>query len=311
MRRETLALLIILVVLGAVYLITQRPFGTDEPRAPEGEDLFFPGFVAADVETLSTLGKGIDVTLYRTGGEWMIAGDRPMYAAASKVEQALEMIAALPKTELVSVVPEKHDVFDVVAERATRLRATGGGRVLADVFVGKRGPSYMAAYVRAPGEDEVYLSQRGFPSNVLRPPDYWRDREILSFDIADATWLSIETRDARVALSRTAAGEWRITEPREGPANAQAVEAALRVLSSLSATGFEDELSPGECGFDDPTGVVAVDLSSGALPTVTIGAEGEAGYYVRRKDRETIYVVPVSRLERVLVGPDAFAPAEE
>jgi hypothetical protein len=307
MRRETLILLVILIVLAGVYLIVQRPFAGDGSDAPSDDDLFFPGFVAADVETLSMSGKGIDVTLIRAGDAWMIAGDRAEHAAPEKVEDALEMIAALPRTELVSVVPEKHAVFEVVEGPATRLRAAGGGRVLAEVLVGKRGPGHLAAYVRAPGDPEVYLSQRGFPSNVVRPVDFWRDREIMSFAPAEATWLAIEAEGVRVALSRAAESEWRMAEPDERPANAQTVVAALRVLSSLSATGFEDERSASECGFDDPTAVVTVDLASGALPTVTIGSEGETDYFVRRSDRETIYLVPVSRLERVLVGPDGFA----
>jgi hypothetical protein len=311
MRRETLILLIVLVVLAAVYLITQRPFASDEARAPSGEELFFPGFVAADVETLSLKGKGIDVTLARADKGWIIEGGRAMYAAPDKVEDALEMIAALPKTDLASVVPEKHAVFEVVEGSATRLVARGGGRVLADVLVGKRGPSFLAAYVRAPGDDKVYLSQRGFPSNVVRPADFWRDRKILSFEPAEATWFAIDAGGRRVAFSRTADGGWRIAEPEERAADAQAVEAALRALSTLSASGFEDERSPSECGFDAPTAVISVDLSSGALPTVTIGAEDEAGYFARRDDRETIYRVPISRLDRVLRSPEEFAAPEE
>lgn len=310
MRRETLILLVVLVVLAAVYLITQRPFGKGGPEVPSGDDLFFPDFVAADVETLSTRGKGIDVTLFRAGGTWMIADDRPMHAAPAKVEEALTLIGALPRTELVSVVPQKHAVFEVVEGPATRLRAAGGGRVLADVLVGKRGPGHLAAYVRAPGDDEVYLSQRGFPSNVVRPVDFWRDREILSFDPAEATWLSIDAGDERIALSRTAEREWRMAEPEERPADARAVDAALRVLSSLSASGFEDALSSAECGFDDPTAVISIDLASGTLPTVTIGVADETDYFARRDDRETIYRVSASLLERVLVGADGFAAGD-
>lgn len=311
MRRETAVLLIVLVVLGAIYLITQRPFGSREPRAPSGEDLFFPGFVAADVDTLSLKGKGIDVTLARTDKGWMIEDGRTMYAAADKVEDALDMIAALPKTDVASVVPEKHAVFEVVEGSATRLVARGGGRVLADLLVGKRGPSFLAAYVRAPGDDRVYLSQRGFPSNVVRPADFWRDRQIMSFDPAEATWFAIDSGEGRVAFSRTADGGWRVAEPEERPADAQAVEAALRALSTLSASGFEDERSPSECGFDDPAAVISVDLSSGALPTLTIGAKDEATYFVRRDDRETIYRLPASRLDRVLRGPEEFAAPEQ
>ncbi len=310
MRRETPILLMVLVVLAAVYLITQRPFSTSGPEAPAGDDLFFPDFVTTDVETLSTRGQGIDVTLFRTNGGWMIAGDREMHAALDKVELAFEMIAALPRTELVSIVPEKHAVFEVVEGPSTRLRAAGGGRVLADVLIGKRGPGFLSAYVRAPDDDEVYLSQRGFPSNVVRQVDFWRDREILSFDRAEATWLSIDAGHERTVLSRSAGREWRMTEPEDRRADAPAVDAALRVLSSLSASSFEDERPPSECGFDDPTAVISIDLASGTLPTVAIGSRDGTDYFVRREDRETIYRVPASRLEPVLIGADGFAASE-
>jgi hypothetical protein len=307
MRRETLILLAVLVILAAVYLITQRPFSKDTLTEPTVEDLFFPGFVAADVDSLSLEGEWIDATLFRVGDGWMIAGETAMHADASKVGQALDMIAGLPRTELVSVVPEKHAVFEVNEERATLVEAKGDGRVLAAVLVGKRGPSFLKAYVRAPGADEVYLSQRGFPSNVVLELEAWRDREILSFDRSQVTWLSIDDARARIALSRTAEQAWRMTAPGEGPANASAVDAALAALAGLSASGFEDERTPAECGFDDPTAVVSVDLASGRLPSVTIGAKDETHYFVRREDLSTIYRVPASRLERVLVGAEAFA----
>jgi hypothetical protein len=132
----------------------------------------------------------------------------------------------------------------------------------------------------------------------------------MSFDPEDVTRLAIEEKGRRIALSRTAERGWRMTAPEEGPASAAAVDAALRALSSLSASGFEDDLSASECGFGDPTAVVSVDLAFGEVPTLTIGADSEAGYFVRRNDRGTIYRVPVSRLERVLVGPEGFASAD-
>jgi hypothetical protein len=310
MRRETLILVAVLVILAAVYLITQRPFSTHGPRSPAGEELFFPDFVAAEVDTLSTRGQGIDVTLFRTGEGWMIQGARPMYAAPAKVEQALEMIAALPKTELVSIVPEKHAVFEVIEGPATRVVARGGGRALADVLVGKRGPGFLTAYVRAPDADEVYLSQRGFPSNVVRPTDFWRDREILSFEPDQATRISIEREGQSVVLAYLGEPGWQMLEPADRPADSAAVAEAIAALSLLSASGFEDMRSPDECGLDDPTAVISVQLTAGPEGTVTIGSEEEDSYYVRRSDRETIYRIPATRLDRVLRSPEEFAPAE-
>jgi len=312
MRRETLILVVVLAALLAVYLITQRPFGADGPQQPSGADLFFPGFVPADVTAMSAQGQGIDVTLLRTEGGWVVmtGGEQIGRADPEKVEQALEMIALLPKTELVSVVPEKHAVFEVVEGRATRLRASGGGRILADVLVGKRGPGFMSAYVRLPDGDEVYLSQRGFPSNVVRPVDHWRDREIASFDRDKVTELRIDGKDERIVLSYLGEEGWRMTEPSERPADEAAVLGALTALSSLSAAGFEDERSPADCGFDDPTAVVSVELVSDGGLSITIGGEDEGSYFVRRSDRPTIYRVPALRLERILVDADEFAAGD-
>lgn len=309
MRREMVILVLILGVLLTVYLITQWPFGADRPEEPSGEELFFPAFAGADVMALSTRGQGIDVTLLRTDDGWIVMteGQQRGRADPEKVEQALGMIALLPKTELVSIVPGKHAVFELVEDRATRLRASGGGRVLADVLIGKRGPGFLSAYVRLPDEDEVYLSQRGFPSNVIRPIDYWRDREIASFERDQVTGIRIDRKGERIVLAYLGEGGWRMAEPSERPADATAVEGALAVLSSLSAAGFEDERSPAECGFDDPTAVVSVELVSERGRSITIGSEDEGSYFVRRSDRGTTYRVPVSRLEAVLIEADEFA----
>ena len=123
-------------------------------------------------------------------------------------ETALEMIAEIPKVELVSIIPDKHVVFEVDANRGTRLTARGGGRVHADLVVGKRGPDFLSAYVRAADGDDVYLSQRGFPSNVVREVDHWRDREILSFEPDQTTRLSIDRGDHRIVLAYLGESGW-------------------------------------------------------------------------------------------------------
>ena len=209
------------------------------------------------------------------------------------------MIAELSTADLVSIVPDKHSVFEVDDEQGTHVVVEAKDDVLAECIIGRRGPDYLSAYFRIPGQDEVYLSQRGLASNLLREQDHWRDRKVMHFDRDAATSITVERGTDKIVLDRTGEEEWRVVEPMDAAADESAVRRLLLSLSNMSALGFEDEKTPAECGLEEPATVVTVELGDAPPKTILVGSRDERTYFVRRSDRETIYRVSSPVIERI------------
>lgn len=315
MKRQHLTILgLVLVLLGGVYLATERPFAVR--RGAGGlmpVNLLFADFSADDAERITVSGPSDWVALVREPLGWMIEGEPRRHADDSKVSEALQKISELTTSDLVSMIPDKHEVFEVNAEKGTRVTAAAGSDlVLADLVIGKPGPDFMSSYVRKADGSDVYLSGHGL-SFALRPDEaFWRDRKLMSFSTEDVTRLSVECREAAFVVTRDGDGGWRLTAPDELAADTSEVEKLLGHLANLNASGFADDRSPSECGLalvagGEPEATVTVELSSGPAQTVYIGLRDEDVYCVRRADRETIYELREWSVERILKSPEDLA----
>ncbi len=311
-RRDVAILLGVLLVLVLLFLVLVRPYGSGDREDVAPGDLLAPDLAPEDAHRVAIAGPAGSVALVRGGSGWTIEGDQVRHANPERVAEALRLLGRTTRTELVSVVPGKHAVFEV-DEAGTRVTVTGGGATLADVVIGKRGPDFLSAYVRAADEDEVYLSPGGLASALPVRADQWRDRSLISFEPGTATRFTIAGEEGRVVLASGGEGVWMMEEPRAGAANAKAVERALFSLARLTASGFADDLTPAECGLDPeagaiPAATVTVELSSGETRSLWIGDREEKSYCVRRPDRATVYRLPASLVERFLVAPGDLLP---
>jgi hypothetical protein len=314
--REMTILVGVLIVLAGVYLLAVRPFGRSTMESVLRENLLFPELSAESADVVTIKGKTPALTLARGDTGWMIENGRALHADPERVEEALAMLSALTKAELVSIVPDKHAVFEVDDRQGSRVTVRGGGATMADAILGKRGPDLVSIYVRDADSDEVYLSQPGLASVLLRGIDDWRDRRVMDFAARDVATLAIETESGRLAIDAGGETGWQVREPEEAPANAKRVEVVLGTLGRLKASGFEDGLSPAECGFGtaggvEPAATVTVELRSGPPQTVWIGGGDDRDRYVMRADRETVYRVSASTVEHILRDPADFVLTPE
>jgi hypothetical protein len=309
--REITILVGVLLLLAGIYILAVKPFGRRAAESMLRENLLFPELTADLADTITIKTPSGTLTFTRTDNDWIIGNGRNFHADAARVRESLEAVAGLTKSELVSIVPDKHAVFEVDDRTGSSVVVRGGGTTLANLVVGKRGPDFVTAYVRAAGADEVYLSQPGLSSSLLRSVDDWRDRKVMTFAMNQVTTLTIETDEGGLVIDAGGETGWLVREPEEAPANTKRVEVLLVALGDLSALGFEDELSPAACGLDPtggarPAATVTAELRAAPPQTIWIGGGDDVHRFVRRADRETIYRVSASTVEHILRDPADF-----
>jgi hypothetical protein len=170
--RTTLALLAVLVALGAAAFFVQGPGRPDRAREHAA---VFPGLKAEEVSLISTTRGGAEVLLTRAGGSWKLgAAKEPADAAA--VEALLAGLVGARVGSVVSTNAGKQAVYETDAEKGIAVRLEGaGGKPLAAFFIGKRGPDFASCYLRRDGASEVLLVSRDLRLDFSRPAESWRE----------------------------------------------------------------------------------------------------------------------------------------
>lgn len=306
-RRKVIVLA--LALAAAAYLLVRGPLGRG-PGAGSGGAPLLPALAPAEVHRVTVVAPGGRVALARRGDDWLIEGLRAGHADTTLVRRALWSAARLSRADVASVVAGKHFLFGVTDSLGTRVSLAGPAGTVEFVF-GRPGPRDMGTCVRVPGDDRVYLAPGALASVYPVEAAAWRDRRPLRFDVQATRRLTIGGGAPPVSLSVRDDGRWHIEGPGGGPADVKAVERALLSLAALRAVAFADDRTPAECGLN-PEGerrpaLVDIGLADGRTLRILFGKlEGEARPAMT-PDRETIYVVPNSALDRILAGPDAFA----
>ena len=317
MRSRDLAiLLIVLVGLVGVYLIVRQPLAPAGRGIGADAGALLPRFQPETVTSI-VLGSGPEsLALVSEEGVWMIAGNPRRFAERARVDHALGMLAALTREELVSIVPDKHVVFEVDRVSGRRVVLLAGADTLAALFIGKPGPSGLDSYVRLADEDEVYLSPRGLAASVPRRPEHWRDRVVLPFDPNDVTTISVDRGGLEIVLERGGAGSWTAREPEEFLADSGACDRLLLTMADLRAVGFADDISLSEAGLDieggqSPVATVEAGLESGMTAALWIGSRTDDAYYARRPDRTTVYLLSPRTVDFMLGDPSVYRPTDK
>ena len=170
--RATLALLAMLVVLGAAAFFALGPGSPDRAREHAA---VFPGLKAGDVSLIRAARGGAEVVLAREGGSWKL-GPAKEPADAAAVEALLAGLVEARVSSVVSTNPRKQSAYETDAEQGIAVRLEGaGGKALAAFVVGKRGPDFASCYLRREGASEVLLVSSDLRLDLSRPAEAWRE----------------------------------------------------------------------------------------------------------------------------------------
>lgn len=310
--KQLLILGCVFVVLAIVVVIFENPFGQSEyEKKVKTATPLFSDFNKEQVAKIEIIATGETTTLSKQEGAWVVASMDNYPADSEGVAELLTKVGEFKNTQRVSSNPEKQAEFEVDSTGVEAKLMDANDKLLAHLFVGKITSGFLSSYVRAADSNDVYVAQGNLQSVFNKGTRTWKDRTIFDFNKGNVTELNISSPEETVELRLDANGTWQMLKPEAGPANTTEVDNLLTTLSGLDTDDFAeagDDLA--EYGLDTPQSVISTVLNDGTTTTLYIGKEEEGKLYVKRDDKETVFRLFKSNVDRLIKKSDTLKAAD-
>ena len=310
--KQLLILGAIFIVLAIVILLFENPFGQSEyEKKVETAMPLFPNFDGEQVVKIEITATGETTTLSKQNGSWVVASMDNYPADGEGVTELLSKVGEFKNTQRVSNNPEKQAEFEVDSTGVEAKMMDANGKVLAHLFVGKTTPGFLSSYVRPADANDVYVALGYLQSVFDKGTRTWKDRTIFSFNKGIVTQLNIISPEETVELRLDAEGTWQMIKPVAAAAKTTEVDTLLTTFSELDTDDFaeaRDELT--EYELDAPQSTISAVLNDGTTATLHVGKEEEGKLYVKRDDKDTVFRLFKSNVDRLIKKSDTLKAEE-
>jgi hypothetical protein len=289
--RSTLALLVVLVGLGAyIYFVTWK-IEPDDPNAVERvfESLQAEAIVALQVKS----DKGPMTTLEKKGEAWQITAPEPADTDQTEAGAVATGLAAVERGRVIEEDAADLAQYGLSPPRIEVAFKTTDDTEFRHLYIGDKTATGGDMFAKLDNSNEVFLIPAYQEFTFNKSPIDLRDKTLLAFD-RDAV-KSIDVRGDRgdFTLARSDNAEWNITEPVSFRADPAAVEGLRARLETAQFKSVANEEATAEelraFGLDEPSGTVVIN--SAERTTLEFGGEAEdGGVYARESGRPNFIV---------------------
>ena len=304
-----------LLILGGVFvflllvvLIFENPFGQNEyEKKVETATPLFPDFDKEQVSKIEITATGETTTLLKQNDEWVVASMDNYPVDSEGLAELLTKVGEFKNTQRVSNNPEKQAEFEVDSTGVEAKLMDANDKLLVHLFIGKITPGFLSSYVRTADSNDVYVAQGNLQSVFNKGTRTWKDRTIFDFNKGIVTELNISSPEETVELRLDADGRWQMLKPEVSAVKTTEVDALLTTFSELNTDDFaeaQDDLA--EYGLDTPQSVISAVLNDGTTATLYIGNEAEGKLYVKRDDKDTVFRLFKSNVDRLIKKSDTL-----
>ena len=308
-----------LLILGGVFvflllvvLIFENPFGKSEhEKRVETAIPLFPNFDKEQVAKIEVIATGETTTLSKQDGDWVVASMENYPADSEGIAEMLAKVGDFKNTQRVSNNPEKRAEFEVDSTGVEAKLMDANDKLLAHLFVGKITPGFLSSYVRVADSNDVYVAQGNLQSVFNKGTRTWKDRTIFDFNKGIVTQLNISSPEEMVELHLDENGTWQMLKPVAAAVKRTEIDNLLTTFSGLDTDDFAaatDALA--EYGLDVPASTISAVLNDGTTATLHIGKEAEGKLYVKRADKDTVFRLFKSNVDRLITKSDALKAEE-
>lgn len=311
--KQLLILGVIFVVLAVVVLLFENPFEQSAyEKKIETAVPLFPSLDKEQVAKIEIIATGETTTLSKQdGGNWVVASMEDYPADGEGVTELLTKVTEFKNTQRVSNNPEKQSEFEVDSTGVEAKLMDANDTVLAHLFVGKTTPGFLSSYVRPADSNDVYVAQGYLQSVFDKGTRTWKDRTIFSFNKGIVTQLNIVSPEETVELRLDAEGAWKMIKPVAAAVKTTEVDTLLTTFSELDTDDFaEAKGTLAEYGLDTPQSTISVVLNDGTTATLHIGNEEEGKLYVKRDDKDTVFRLFKSNVDRLIKKSETLKAEE-
>lgn len=262
--RLTMILAIVLVLIAAVFVWTQRPRDIGKTETELKNALLSPQ--PKDVRTISyARGGEVQVAFAREGGKWNLTA--PVTAAAedwqvTSIGDALRKLTYKEKFEPEPSGAKSEEMTGVKSPKSV-VEFTDDAGKKHTLGLGKR--TVGGVYARLDGGQTIYLLESNPLDKLDKEPSEFRSKVMAEVNTEKLTAIALMTGGRNVELSRQpgAEGKWVITKPVAARADKAVVDELLSELKQVRASEFTS---------------MTADMSAVGLrsPVVTVTAYAEA-----------------------------------
>jgi hypothetical protein len=175
---------------------------------------------------------------------------------------------------------------------------------LAHLFVGKNTPGFLSSYVRVADSNDVYTAKGYLQSVFDKGTRTWKDRKIFDFNKDIVTQINITSAEETVELRLDAENKWQMFQPVSAAASQTEVQNLLTTFSQLNTDDFAEAKELSEYGLDTPTSTIVASLNDGTVAMLLVGKEEGGKLYVKRVDKDTIFMLFKSNVDRLIKKSD-------
>jgi len=297
LRAIAIGVALLLILWGATERWARRT------KVATTEHLALPAISVGDVDTVVITHETDTVLLVQESpGTWTVNRHR---ASQTSIDDFFQAFRDSVKPTLVSESPSSFARMGVDSAAGLLVRMTGGGKTLAQVFVGDLGPGGDAAFVRIPGEARVYLLPGRLPAFARRQEDDWRDRQIGAVAPESITVVDIH-RGAKRTTLRKRDGTWVLSDG--APADSGEVARLLERFRSVSAAGFATDRQADSIPFARPHRRVSVAGSDDRSLLAVVFDSTAGGFWARKAGDRAVYRLDFWQVDQLTPAEDALKP---
>ncbi len=281
LRRVAIALAVAVFLWGSIEILGRR--GDTVEEVP-----LIPALAGDEVDIVVIRLPADTIRLERgTEGSWSVNG---FTASPDAVTTLLGALGEPTAGELIAQNPSSHERMGVDDSSATHLAVRRGDQLLGEVLVGAQGRSFRSAYMRLPGQDDVYLVEGELVPLVGREVNEWRDKRIVVVEPDSIGEIDVERGRIRYTLERQDS-VWSLADG--GAVDSARVERLVEAFRTVEAQGaaFATPAQADSADFTQPERRVRLVGTNGAELATLAFDSTETGFWVRRDGRETIYLL--------------------
>jgi hypothetical protein len=286
LRQVALALAALVFLWGAVEI-----FSSDSDELTG--DFALPAVTPADVDTVRLVRPSDTLLLARHDSvTWTVNG---FDASTDAVTQLFDAVTKATVAELAAQSAASHGRMGVDSAKGKRLVFLRGGDTVDQLIVGERGPGWTGAYVRRPGQDDVYLIRGDLPTVTDKMLEDWRDKRIGSIEPDSVTEVRVERRHGSYTLRRAESG-WQIGT---AAADTAEVRRMLDQWRNLQAAGFATPQQEDSTDFRRPDRKVTLLGERGPLLELALDSAAY-WWWGKKSDGKYVYRIESWRMDQLM-----------
>lgn len=295
MRWTTAALAVALLLVGGFYYVYEVRLAPERERAQTRKGRVLQA-EAADVTGVEIKRKDDTLTLARAGDGWELKAPVTARGDRARIDEMLTTVLTAKIDREIDPKPAALADFGLDRPAADIMLTLKDGKTVG-LALGNKTPTGVWVYAREAGKPAVVALPDGVLREATKPASDFRDRTIVGVDRKEVSGFDVTSDGETVSVAHVG-DAWRITRPKELPADTEAVGDMFEKLTTAKVKDFvaESPPSPAPYGLDHP---LRLAIHTGkdkdrATRTLLIGRNDtdKKGIYAMREGEPSVLLLP-------------------